>query len=440
MNKSIAAIQQAPWTKPLDWNLRVNLTGEPQISFARSVQLDMQLSVDVSFSLFAELPIELQLLIISFCDRPTLYALMQVSSTLRSEAKKLFWSYPDAWYLVEGRWLLAGGYQGETHHALDFMTRVTHVEIHFAYVNGLSVSHNGVYRNATVDGVSWALEDRVQVLWQSLIARFPKVTHVIVSESKQREIGELLPQEMVAMLRVPPAGVKVFASTLRKNGIAGQVENSFWEQSGANPSLVEENHMHTRIIPPAKIFRGPVGDFQHVYHQSGRLHDQRRATRYILIEARERQHFDGRCEPFGCIDPSCNARFEQPGQWTEHAFATIHDWKDDRSYPLDVYKDVFKEREKGFRELQRRDLDEPLERMSDQWWSKPRIEARRKFEESFFNQVLHDPLYKHGQPPRACSTFQEFLMDMGSDSGVVSDEEEEDEMLDDEESDEEDAE
>jgi hypothetical protein len=76
MNRSTAAIQQAPWRKPLDWDLRVNLTGEPQISFARSVQLESPLSVDVSLSLFAELPFELQLLIISFCDRPTLYALM----------------------------------------------------------------------------------------------------------------------------------------------------------------------------------------------------------------------------------------------------------------------------------------------------------------------------------------------------------------------------
>jgi hypothetical protein len=427
MNRSTAAIQQAPWEKPLDWDLRVNLTGEPQISFARSVQLDSPLSVDVSLSLFAELPFELQLLIISFCDRPTLYALMQVSSALRAEAKKLFWSYPDAWYLVEGRWLLAGGHQGETHHALDFLAHVTHVEIHVAYIDWLSVSLNGFYRNATVDGVSWALEDRVQVLWQLLLARFPKVTHVIVSDSKERELGELLPQEMVAMLRVPPAGVKVFASTLRKNGIAGQVENSLWEQSGGSPSLITGNHMRTPINPPPKVFRGPVGAYQHVYRQSGRLHDQRRATRYILLEARERHYFDGQCEPFGCTDPSCDARFDQPGQWTEHAFATTHDWQGDGCFPPDEYKDVFTEREKGFRELQRRDLDEPLERMTDEWWSKPRIEARQKVEEAFFDQVLNDPLYKHGQPPRECSTFQEFLMDMGSDSGVLDEPESDDE-------------
>lgn len=54
---------------------------------------------------------------------------MQVSSTLRIEAKKLFWSSLDVWYHIDGLWLLTGGYTGHTEYDVDAMAHVEQINI-----------------------------------------------------------------------------------------------------------------------------------------------------------------------------------------------------------------------------------------------------------------------------------------------------------------------
>ncbi|KAH7088344.1 hypothetical protein FB567DRAFT_579235, partial [Paraphoma chrysanthemicola] len=62
---------------------------------------------------------ELQLHVLGLCDDATLFQLMHVSSAVRIETRKLFWSRPNEWYEVGSTWLLAGAFAGHTYAALD---------------------------------------------------------------------------------------------------------------------------------------------------------------------------------------------------------------------------------------------------------------------------------------------------------------------------------
>ena len=83
------AIQKAPWTKPLNWDLHTNPYGEPCIPFSLYVRSERTTSY-TALPGFWILPTELQIRILFFCDAPTLFQLMQVSTAMRVEAKKLF--------------------------------------------------------------------------------------------------------------------------------------------------------------------------------------------------------------------------------------------------------------------------------------------------------------------------------------------------------------
>jgi hypothetical protein len=65
---------------------------------------------------------------------------MRVSSGARREAEKLFWSCSDAWYYIDGLWLLAGGFSGHTYNALDFLARAKKIKVEFGGLGPLT--HN----------------------------------------------------------------------------------------------------------------------------------------------------------------------------------------------------------------------------------------------------------------------------------------------------------
>lgn len=428
MLKSIASIERAPWKLPLDWEKGVNHTGEPRVSFPRSVRSELTPAhIPISsFFRWQDLPLELQIHTISLCDRPTLYALMQCSSALRCEAKKLFWSDPDAWYFLSGTWLLDGGYAGETHRTLDFLTYVERVEIHFEYISSMFWNQNGRRQVDSHADEPYSIEGCIRTLWQSLQNRCPRVTHVIVTETRQCDANEQLPHELATILRMPPHGISVTVSILRMVRNPTHLERSRWQHLDGRVELVEQNAVWRTVQPPPKVFRGPMGAYQRVYHIFGRLHEQRFATRYILMEARERHHFDGRKEPFTCIRSDCNARFEKPGDWTVHALATSHDTKHNLPVPLENHKDVLEKREAYLKQMHERDINEPLARMSEEW-GEPGSEGRATVQKAWFEQVLNDPLYAHGKAPAECSTWQQFLEDMGGDDAYSPSEDDEDE-------------
>jgi hypothetical protein len=428
MLKSIASIEKAPWKLPLDWKKEVNHTGEPRVSFPRSVRSELTPAHIPSafFSSWQDLPLELQNHTISLCDRPTLYALMQCSSALRCEAKKLFWSDPNAWYFLSGKWLLDGGYAGETHHTLAFLIHVERVEIHFDYMSSMFWNQDGKRQVDSHPEEPYSIEGRIHTLWQSLQIRCPRVTHVIVTETRQCDANEPLPHELATILRMPPPGISVTVSILRKIRNSIHLERSRWQRVDGRIELVERNAMWRTVQPPPKVFRGPVGAYQQVYHTFGRVHEQRFATRYICIEARERHHFDGRNEPFTCIRSDCNVRLEKSGDWIVHALATNHDTELNHPVPLEEHKDVLERREVYLKQMHEQDINEPLARMSEAW-GEPGDEGRAIVQWAWWDQLENDPLYAHGKPPAECSTWQQFLEDMGGDDEVPYSHSEDDE-------------
>ena len=416
MLKSIASVEKAPWKSPLDWDKTVNHTGEPRVTFARSIRhqpTPPHVSA-ASFSQWQDLPLELQNHTLSLCDRPTLYALMQSSSALRSEAKKLFWSDPNVWYFIPGKWLLDGGYAGETDDTLGFLTRVERVEIHFDYMSSMFWNQDGIRQVDSEADAPFSTEGRVRTLWQNLQSRCPRVKHVVVTEAKQCAANEPLLNEMATILRMPPPGVSVSVSMLRMSRNAAYLERSRWQRMNERIEIVEQTAVWQSIEPPPKEFRGPVGAYQQAYHIFGRLCDQQFATRFILLEARERHHFDGRTEPFTCIKAGCDIRFEKPGEWTVHAVATNHDTENRTQVPLDEHRDVFNKRQAELKQMRERDIDVPLLRISKEW-GEPGSEGRANLEKAWFDQILNDPLYAHGKTPAECSTWQQFLQDQGPD-------------------------
>jgi hypothetical protein len=94
-------LPKGPWKRALEWDLHAKYYGDTYIPFARHVRSEPRAYLSPSFTLFPSLPLELKLRILSFCTAATLFQLMQVSSMMREEAAKLFWSNPSVWYTVD---------------------------------------------------------------------------------------------------------------------------------------------------------------------------------------------------------------------------------------------------------------------------------------------------------------------------------------------------
>jgi hypothetical protein len=402
------AIQKSPWTRPLNWKLHTTIHGEPQIPFSHYIQLEPTQSSCPALPRFRTLPAELQLHILSFCDSPTLFQLMQVSSVIRVEAKKLFWSYPDAWYWVEGNWLLAGGFSGCAHHAIDFLAHVEQVEVDFRDMDDLrrdwDAENRRGYPGAPIPP-SQGVEDQIRDFWQALQHRFPRVTNVVVSESRIRSINEALLKDLKMMVEMCPAGINASASFLRKvQRLHKRLERSLWRQAGKDASIahgwekISPNWTRKSILLPPKEFRGPVGAYESIQYNDQRYDHQRTANRLLLIEAVERSHFHERHEPFNCYFPDCEARFVLPGEWTLHAIDSGHTYCD----TPDEFKALFDQHKKMLKQMS--EQYGPRNRIQENWGEEG-SEKRRNAEQAFLYQLDHDPLYAQGKPAKECFTW-----------------------------------
>ena len=117
MTAMVHAIAYGNWEQLIDTNIfgiQSTSLGELCIPFACHVRHPISTAPsNLSFPQFVRLPVELQLYVLRFCDKPTLFRLMQTSHSIRTEATKLFFSDPDAWYCVEGHWLESGAHPSD---------------------------------------------------------------------------------------------------------------------------------------------------------------------------------------------------------------------------------------------------------------------------------------------------------------------------------------
>jgi hypothetical protein len=358
-SRDLRAVPRGPWTKPLDFNLHYTVDGESRIPFGLYVKPELTGLLCQVFPQFCSLPAELQLRIIYFCNGSTLFRLMQTSSATRTEAKKLFWSYPDAWYCVDGMWLYNGGYTGDTEHDTNFLACVEQLNVNLEYLKPGYWMGDIKYDEYVDDLDSILAEAPVALLqrmdkricgfWQTLQHRCSRTTCVILSITA----GFLRPKNSLSVLEkrivnMCPASISVFVSLLqgdgsRLNGWDSRMERSLWQLIGEDTKankweLICPTWTQQNILPPHKEFRGPVGWFQRGQHKYYRFKSQNLATRVLLNEAIERHYFYEQRKPFNCFAPKCNAWFYSPGEWTQHAHKSCHD---DGVAPPDNVKALF---------------------------------------------------------------------------------------------------
>ena len=360
-----------------------------------------------SFHQFSRLPPELQLMIIHWCDKPTLFQLMLTSRFTRTEARKAFFSDPDAWYCIDTDWtqrdwLFEGGHPGDTCWNMDFLAFVERLYINLGQ---MTVSHwmnqkwSGTEEEA-VAGAFGLMNENIQTFWGIVRHVFPRLKHVIIGDGWPRMDDDknrpvVLPTAMYTKVgQMCPPGINISISLARRERYATRlVKRIRWRpvvtRTDANTKLKWEeraNPSEPQIYPPYKTFRGPVGRAQDLLARRHIRKQRNETQRTHHIAAIEKFHFDGRHEPFGCSFRECPAFFNEPEEYTNHAMHMLHYERDMLLIP---FKALFSEHEKRWEKL--KDIEDEKMEAIFAWWGKEGSEKRKNAILEVENQFIHDP-------------------------------------------------
>lgn len=125
------AIAKGNRKRPLDLSIPCTHQGEILVPFSRYICPLGSTTSEGSFPQYCQLPAELQLRVLHFCDQPSQFQFIHTSRDVRSEAKRLFFSHLDTWYHVEAAWLPSGSYAGHTIYDLDFLACAEQINVDF---------------------------------------------------------------------------------------------------------------------------------------------------------------------------------------------------------------------------------------------------------------------------------------------------------------------
>ena len=323
-------VPKGPWITSLNWGLHATVDGETRTPFHHHIQAGQEQTDDSSnggFSRFPHLALELQQLILSFCDGATLWQLMRVSSTTRDECKKLFWSEPSTRYYVRGWWLLAGGYPGHTHDDLDALARMQYIEVDFDGVSSILGSgwEDGVLKfssNSAEDLPRNHMEQQMARFWTTLRRRFPRVIDVVLSDTRYDDHGAPAPKELTQLAGGSPHGISTGVSCIQTDDKrrARPLSRHFWRQTRRdnNPStweLVDPAWTPRSVLPPLSEHSGPLGEYWRlIYEEDDRYFYLHFARQLLAIQATEAYYLHTRQAPCVCPFPECGLQFELPGQ------------------------------------------------------------------------------------------------------------------------------
>lgn len=399
-------------THPLDLALGATSYGERRIEFFHYIRHTTAPPLPHAyFPQFSRLPIELRNQIVSLCDNSTLFRLMQVSSAIRTEARKHFWSDPDVLYCIDAHFLLAGGLPGQTDFDLEFLAYVKHLEIDIDSMSDFTKVWEYSTERWPRPGDSSVNEiELIGTFWQTINRVFPRVTDIVVCETTPRSNKESLPDALTMVALMCPASINVSASYLWEvTDNSTLLQRRLWRRQTDNGALDELEEISTprprqSVLPPLKHFYGPVGMFMRSNYRFYRLYSLRmNGTRLLLLEARERHQFDNRHEPFSCFQPACDARFDERGQWTSHATLTRHDIYHE---PPDEFRVLYQQREEAIQDILHRtqaDLKVIAENFGEKGSSK-----RHDAIQAFLHQLDNDPLYMLGKPAKDTVLWKEY--------------------------------
>jgi hypothetical protein len=424
----MATLAFPPWTQSISREVYMTIDGEERVPFHAYVQPESMSAYATERSSptfnFRELPAELQYRILALCSAGTLFQLMHVCSILRKEAAKLFWKNTHAYFLIEADWLLQGPYSGTTHWDMAFLPYVEHLEVEYPHLTN-DTMYQQPYR-ATLN----VRQDRVTLFWANLQLRFPRAKRVMFNHSAVRTIHEehvrppSVPLALQLLLQACPPSINASALVLESQTPTSntsmtnaptspwyrpvyrfRADNGLWEKSKRDPN-------YTTVFMPAKRFQGPVGEFRRIqYLWNQKIELQRQGLWPLMVEARDRYHFDGKQhQPFSCLLLECNAYFDRPGLWMVHAaevHPTIHEQTLLSVLPTSLRVE-FGKRINGL-ESRTEALKEDYRRLQAAWNSKDE-DTRRELECSWVQQLESDKIWNMGERLTEDEHWPEFIM------------------------------
>jgi hypothetical protein len=405
-------------TEPLNWNRFATRGGEICVPFAHYVQRNTAHVTGAVFSPFLRLPRELQLRVIHFCDKATLFQLMHASSVTRNEAEQLFWSDSNAWYRVSGEWLIAGGFAGHTHYAVDFLHNVHQVEIYFDTVDSFSDDWIDGERKLLYDGEqpSRTADEQIKSIWDLLTTMCPRLTHAVVSEHHNRRIMQEVHKELVQKC---PAPISVSASYLQRDfSNKAIVRRHLVKKPSTNNGtttcwpILDREWTRQTILLPLKTFRGLVGAFQHAEYAQIIWEYQQECLPLLRTEIVEKYYFRTGYRAFRCPKPACPAYFTLPGQWPAHVdecngHESMAEIPGEFAIQLAEYREEIKR-------TRQRDYSDAMESIRTQR-GVDGSEQQRAVDHAFLEQIEHDPLYACSKPAQETAIWQRYQSIMKKD-------------------------
>jgi hypothetical protein len=287
---------------------------------------------DTAFSMFNQLPAEIQLHIVAMCSVSTLFQLMHTSSKLRREALKLFWGQKATYFLVEAEWLIDKAYPGQSFWDMAFLANVQNVEVEYQPVISKKIC---CHRHGTLV----IRHDLIDTFWAALKHWCPNLQKVILNQSKGsynlEDDNEPFPRALQCLLQACPPSIKCSLLYLEQKpqsetGIL-QWRTEPWQRclfqytDDGGWLKTEPQRMRRTIFMPPKQFKGPVGHYMGLRYQAHKIIPLQRLGLWpLIVEALDCYYFDGvHDKPFSCPLSGCTAYFSQGGEWSVHA-AEVH--------------------------------------------------------------------------------------------------------------------
>lgn len=250
------------------------------------------------------------------------------------------------------------------------------------------------------------MNERMQDFWRTVQQRLPRVKYLILGDDQDRSDyhdGRLPPNVYKKVGQMCPPDISVSVDLVQGDGSTNRrMKRAQWQlnttKGDASTNALQEwkpcsSRRGLSIIPPNKVFCGPVGAFLDYFVRGNEVDRQKRAIRIHRIAAIEKLHFDGLHKPFSCAAPDCNVRFDQPEEYTTHVIPTRHDKYQDLPEP---FKTLFAENDDRLKRLS--DIEREKEHSFLAWWGEYGSDKRCVAEKEYVYQLEHDPLYAQDKP------------------------------------------
>lgn len=354
--------------------------GELRIPFAFHVHQPSSATLpDASFHQFTRLPTELQLQVFRSCDKPTLFQLMHTSRPIRTEATKLFFSDPEAWYIVDGLWFAEGAHPTDGVHDMDFLHYIQRLHIQFEMF---------VFPEGPL------IDDDLRNVWDRIQFVFPRVSCIMISDA----LSSVPPPEShKRFCGLCPPAIDVFLSLLVRSSRHGRRKRIIWrrvameeDQTGLQEVDGCQIYSEPSIMVPDKPLHGLVGMAQLAKLRRSFFSARKRALKVLRIAAIERHHFFGRTKPFKCPAPHCYVWIEQAEGYTDHIWQSHRRQPGDSYVVPEPYRSLFNDANARIKEMEKNSEAE-FGRFMD-WWGERGSEKREAAKEELSRELVNDAL------------------------------------------------